>query len=186
MGVTTTTTTAKAISSKPRTKPLSSSSSSSSLSSSARKLGITATTTALRKPPTTTKTKAEPSPTTATTTEQQLARISSSSRTPYEKRVWSLLMQIPAGQVSTYAILSAHLSSSPRAVGNALRRNPFAPEVPCHRVVATGGLLGGFKGKWPKDGEGITIDEKKMLLRREGVKIDDKGRVLGTPWSGFV
>ena len=95
-------------------------------------------------------------------------------------------MQIPAGQVSTYAILSAHLSSSPRAVGNALRRNPFAPEVPCHRVVATGGLLGGFKGKWPKDGEGITIDEKKMLLRREGVKIDDKGRVLGTPWSGFV
>lgn len=99
---------------------------------------------------------------------------------------WNLLCQIPRGSVSTYALLSAHLGSSPRAVGNALRRNPFAPEVPCHRVVATGGTLGGFKGKWPRDGEGITIDEKRRLLRGEGVKIDDKGRVLGTPWAAFV
>jgi len=116
----------------------------------------------------------------------QLDRIARSNRTQYEKRVWTALCQVPKGQVTTYGILAAHLKSSPRAVGNALRRNPFAPQVPCHRVVATGGALGGFKGKWPKDGEGITIDEKKMLLRREGVKIDDKGRVLGTPWSGFV
>lgn len=82
--------------------------------------------------------------------------------------------------------MSAHLGSSPRAVGNALRRNPFAPEVPCHRVVATGGALGGFKGKWPRDGEGITLDEKRLLLRREGVRFDDAGaRILGTPFSGF-
>ncbi|KAH9907744.1 methylated-DNA--cysteine S-met [Xylariomycetidae sp. FL2044] len=116
----------------------------------------------------------------------QLQRIAQSNRTAFEKRVWTLLCQIPAGSVSTYGLMSAHLGSSPRAVGNALRRNPFAPEVPCHRVVATGGALGGFKGRWPKDGEGITIDEKKTLLRKEGVKIDEKGRVLGTPWSGFV
>lgn len=116
----------------------------------------------------------------------QLQRIAASNRTPFEKKVWNLLCQIPRGSVSTYALLSAHLGSSPRAVGNALRRNPFAPEVPCHRVVATGGTLGGFKGKWPKDGEGITLDEKRRLLRGEGVKIDEKGRVLGTPWSGFV
>lgn len=116
----------------------------------------------------------------------QLDRIAASSRTAFEKKVWSLLCQIPSGSVSTYGIMSAHLGSSPRAVGNALRRNPFAPEVPCHRVVATGGALGGFKGKWPRDGEGITLDEKRLLLRREGVRFDDAGaRVLGTPFSGF-
>lgn len=60
------------------------------------------------------------------------------------------------------------------------------PQVPCHRVVATGGALGGFKGHWSTDGEGLTIDEKKRLLRREGVRIDDKGRVLGSPWDGFT
>ncbi|OTB13525.1 hypothetical protein K445DRAFT_64641 [Daldinia sp. EC12] len=117
--------------------------------------------------------------------EPQLKRITESGRTPFEKKVWTLLCQIPRGHVSTYALLAAHLGSSPRAVGNALRRNPFAPEVPCHRVVATGGALGGFKGKWPKDGEGITLDEKRKLLRGEGIKIDDKGRVLGTPWAAF-
>jgi methylated-DNA-[protein]-cysteine S-methyltransferase len=115
----------------------------------------------------------------------QLDRIARSNRTEFEKRVWTALCQVPAGQFTTYGIMSAHLKSSPRAVGNALRRNPFAPLVPCHRVVATGGALGGFKGKWPKDGEGITLDEKRLLLRKEGVKIDSKGRVLGTPFIGF-
>lgn len=58
--------------------------------------------------------------------------------------------------------------------------------VPCHRVVASGGSLGGFKGKWPVDGEGITIDEKKRLLRSEGIRFDTKGmKALGTPWGGF-
>ncbi|KAK7416272.1 hypothetical protein QQX98_005343 [Neonectria punicea] len=116
----------------------------------------------------------------------QLARIASAQRTPFEKRVWTALCQIPPGHFTTYGLLAAHLDSSPRAVGNALRRNPFAPEVPCHRVVATGGALGGFKGKWPRDGEGITIDEKKKLLRGEGVRLDGKGKVIGTPFRGFV
>lgn len=57
--------------------------------------------------------------------------------------------------------------------------------MPCHRVVAAGGGLGGFKGRWPVDGEGITMDEKRHLLRGEGIRFDGKGRVLGTPWSGF-
>ncbi|KAL6906603.1 6-O-methylguanine DNA methyltransferase [Trichoderma evansii] len=115
----------------------------------------------------------------------QLLRIAESQRTDFEKRVWTALCQIPRGRVTTYGLLSTYLGTSPRAVGNALRRNPFAPDVPCHRVVATGGSLGGFKGSWPKDGEGITITEKKQLLRGEGVKLDDKGRVLGTVWSNF-
>lgn len=118
--------------------------------------------------------------------ESQLSRIAASDRTLFEKKVWSLLCQIPRGHFTTYALMSNHLSSSPRAVGNALRRNPFAPEVPCHRCVATGGKLGGFKGQWPKDGEGITLDEKRMLLRNEGVKFDGSGKVLGTPFAGFI
>ncbi|KXJ96441.1 6-O-methylguanine DNA methyltransferase [Microdochium bolleyi] len=178
MAVTTTTTTVKAIAAKPRTKPRSTPSASSAKPITVHQTKLTTTAAPSKtKPPTTTSQVDMSAP---------LAQIAASSRTPYEKRVWNLLCQIPAGRVSTYALLAAHLSSSPRAVGNALRRNPFAPQVPCHRVVATGGLLGGFKGKWPKDGEGITIDEKKKLLRGEGVRIDDKGRVAGTPWSGFV
>jgi methylated-DNA-[protein]-cysteine S-methyltransferase len=118
--------------------------------------------------------------------EPQLRRIAASNRTPFEKRVWSLLCQIPRGHFTTYGLMSSHLNTSPRAIGNAMRRNPFAPEVPCHRCVATGGKLGGFKGQWPKDGEGITLDEKRMLLRKEGVKFDGTGRVVGTPFAAFV
>ncbi|KAI7777224.1 hypothetical protein LA080_003888 [Diaporthe eres] len=137
-------------------------------------------------------TPATKSTTTSTTTtardnmQPQLDRIAASAQTPFQKRVLSLLCQVPRGHVTTYALMARHLGSSPRAVGNAMRRNPFAPEVPCHRCVATGGGLGGFKGQWPRDGEGITLDEKKGLLRGEGVRMDDGGRVLGTPFGGFV
>lgn len=116
----------------------------------------------------------------------QLNLIANCNKTPFQKRVLSLLCQVPRGQVTTYGLMSKHLGSSPRAIGNAMRRNPFAPQVPCHRVVATGGALGGFKGEWPKDGEGITLDEKRMLLRGEGVKFDGTGRVVGTPFCAFV
>ncbi|KAI0181648.1 methylated-DNA--cysteine S-met [Hypoxylon sp. FL1284] len=128
-------------------------------------------------------------PKTATVPEDmapQLRRIASSGRTAFEKQVWALLCQIPRGSTSTYGLMAARLGSSPRAVGNALRRNPFAPQVPCHRVVATGGTLGGFKGvSLRRDGEGVTLDEKRRLLRAEGVRIDAAGRVLGTPWAAF-
>lgn len=56
------------------------------------------------------------------------------------KRVYALLCQIPKGKVASYASLSKALSSSPRAVGGALRRNPFAPEVPCHRIICADGV----------------------------------------------
>ncbi|KAK2071897.1 hypothetical protein P8C59_006283 [Phyllachora maydis] len=125
-----------------------------------------------------------PSPTDDTSA--QLARIAQSDRTAFEKRVWTALCQVPRGRYSTYGILAAHLGSSPRAVGNALRRNPFAPGVPCHRILATGGGLGGFKGQRPKNGEGTTLDEKRALLRGEGVRFDRDGKlVLGTPFEDF-
>ena len=67
--------------------------------------------------------------------------------TPFRKRVLLALCQVPSGSYTTYLALSNHLSSSPRAVGNALRNNPFAPRVACHRVVATDGGIGGFCGE---------------------------------------
>lgn len=137
--------------------------------------------------PTTTTTATATASPAAKDMQPQLDRIASSTQTtPYQKRVLSLLCQVPRGHVTTYALMARHLGSSPRAVGNAMRRNPFAPEVPCHRCVATGGGLGGFKGQWPRDGEGITLDEKRVLLRGEGVRMDGAGRVLGTPFGGFV
>ena len=60
--------------------------------------------------------------------------------TPYQSRVYTLLKQIPKGKVSTYAEMSKALGSSPRAVGGALRCNPFAPEVPCHRIIQADGV----------------------------------------------
>ena len=120
----------------------------------------------------------------------QLAHIARSGRTAFEKRVWTALCQVPRGRFTTYGALSAHVGSSPRAVGNALRRNPFAPRVPCHRVVAADRTLGGFKGVRPGPGpagelEGITLREKRVLLAREGVGFDGRGRVVGAPFTAF-
>ena len=60
--------------------------------------------------------------------------------TAYQERVYAALQQIPEGRITTYAALSKALSSSPRAVGGALRVNPFAPEIPCHRCIASTGV----------------------------------------------
>lgn len=64
--------------------------------------------------------------------------------TAYQERVYAALQQIPEGRITTYAALSKALSSSPRAVGGALRVNPFAPEIPCHRCIASTGVCSLF------------------------------------------
>ncbi|KAF1823039.1 uncharacterized protein K489DRAFT_380434 [Dissoconium aciculare CBS 342.82] len=71
-----------------------------------------------------------------------------------------------------------------RAVGNAMRNNPFAPGVPCHRVLAGDGSLGGFGGEWGEEGK--FAGEKRRLLREEGVRFDGKGRATGEPWKGWT
>ena len=115
-----------------------------------------------------------------------LTKVNNSNSSPFQKRVLSALLQVPVGQYTTYGILAKHLHSSARAVGNGLRTNPFAPEVPCHRVLASGGGLGGFKGSWGRNGkEGLNDGEKRSLLRKEGVKFDGSGRVVGRPWDRF-
>jgi methylated-DNA-[protein]-cysteine S-methyltransferase len=115
-----------------------------------------------------------------------LKKIEMSDKTTFQKKVLTTLCQVPRGQYTTYGAISKHLSSSPRAVGNALRNNPFAPQVPCHRVLASGGGLGGFHGSWGRNGnQGLHDDKKRKLLRDEGVKFDGKGRVVGRAWDEF-
>lgn len=87
--------------------------------------------------------------------------------TPFQERVYNLLKRVPRGKVTTYGALAKKLKTSPRAVGNALRENPFAPRVPCHRVIKSNGSIGGFKGRT----KGKAIQEKIKLLRKEGVVV---------------
>jgi O-6-methylguanine DNA methyltransferase len=115
-----------------------------------------------------------------------LKKIEMSDKTIFQKKVLTTLCQVPRGQYTTYGAISKHLSSSPRAVGNALRNNPFAPQVPCHRVLASSGGLGGFHGSWGRNGnQGLHDDKKRKLLRDEGVKFDGKERVVGRAWDEF-
>lgn len=95
--------------------------------------------------------------------------------TPFQQRVYSACSCIPRGKVSTYGILAAVLHSHPRAVGQALRNNPFAPVVPCHRVVAASLELGGFSGSWGP--ECASVKRKKAMLEGEGVFFDTKGKL---------
>jgi len=80
-----------------------------------------------------------------------------------------VLRKVPLGRVTTYGEIARALGSKGfRAVGMAMNRNPYAPEVPCHRVVGVGGKIGGFA-------EGV---EKKIgMLKREGVEVKE-GRVV--------
>jgi methylated-DNA-[protein]-cysteine S-methyltransferase len=65
---------------------------------------------------------------------------------PFHQRVYAVTRNIPAGQTMTYGEVAARLGEpgASRAVGQALGRNPFAPVVPCHRVLAAGDKPGGF------------------------------------------
>ncbi|CCI46716.1 unnamed protein product [Albugo candida] len=75
--------------------------------------------------------------------------------------------QIPKGKVATYGKIARLLHSSPRSVGQALKRNPFAPEIPCHRVIASDGKIGGFQGSI--DVTSASVSQKRRLLISEGV-----------------
>ncbi|GKZ00722.1 hypothetical protein MPSEU_001024100 [Mayamaea pseudoterrestris] len=94
--------------------------------------------------------------------------------TPFQVKVYTAVCLVPAGRVVTYQQLARHINCrSAQAVGQALKRNPYAPDVPCHRVVATNKLLGGFFGQR----NGAELDRKKQMLLDEGVEFDMEGRV---------
>jgi AraC family transcriptional regulator of adaptative response/methylated-DNA-[protein]-cysteine methyltransferase len=81
--------------------------------------------------------------------------------TPFQIEVWEALQGIPAGRTVTYGELASQLGrpGAARAVGGAVARNPIAGLVPCHRVVAAGGGLGGYRWGQPR---------KARWLAREG------------------
>jgi len=82
----------------------------------------------------------------------------------FNEKVWKTLTRIPRGRVATYGQI-AKASGSPsaaRAVGNACNKNPYAPNIPCHRIVNSSGFLGGYA-------HGIL--RKKKLLKKEGIKV---------------
>ena len=87
----------------------------------------------------------------------------------FHQAVLRATRRIPRGQVRTYGQIAAQLGrpGAARAVGNALAANPFPLAIPCHRVVRTGGRLGGFGG-------GPAL--KRALLALEGVDFDPAGR----------
>lgn len=66
--------------------------------------------------------------------------------TPFQQAVWKACMEIPAGQTRSYKWIAERIGKpgAVRAVGNALGKNPFAPTVPCHRVIKSDGTPGGF------------------------------------------
>ena len=79
----------------------------------------------------------------------------------FNQKIWALTAQIPKGRVTTYAELARALGTKAyRAVGNAMNKNPYAPGVPCHRVVGSNGSLTGFAGG---------LDKKRKMLAKEGV-----------------
>jgi methylated-DNA-[protein]-cysteine S-methyltransferase len=89
--------------------------------------------------------------------------------TPFQQRVYDAARRIPKGKVTTYgALAKAIRCGSARAVGQALAKNPFAPVVPCHRVIASDRTLGGFMGRT----RGPKLAQKRLLLQREGVRFE--------------
>ena len=83
--------------------------------------------------------------------------------TKFQIKVWRYLKSIPKGKVKTYkeVAIAINMPKAARAVANACARNPYAPKVPCHRVISSDGSLGGFSAP-------AGIKTKKKLLKKEG------------------
>ena len=86
--------------------------------------------------------------------------------TKFQLKVWAYLKKIPRGSVKTYSQVAKGIGKplAVRAVANAIGTNPFAPKIPCHRVIRSDGSLGGYSSKGG-------IKNKKLLLKREGITL---------------
>tara|TARA_B100001057_G_scaffold244181_1_gene244494 strand:- start:76 stop:351 length:276 start_codon:yes stop_codon:yes gene_type:complete len=85
--------------------------------------------------------------------------------TQFQLKVWSYLTKIPRGSVKTYYQVAKAIGKplAARAVANAIGKNPYAPKIPCHRVIRSDGSLGGYSGKGG-------VKTKRFLLKKEGIK----------------
>ena len=92
--------------------------------------------------------------------------------TKFQKLVWNSIANIPEGEVLTYQELAMEIGhpKSFRAVASACAKNPYLPEIPCHRVVRKDGDLGGYSAKGG-------IARKKYLLEKEGHKFNN-GKII--------
>jgi len=86
--------------------------------------------------------------------------------TRYQRRVWERIAEIPSGRVRSYGEVAKEIRSGPRAVGQACGANYFPLAIPCHRVVASGGI-GGFA----RNDDGFHIAIKRWLLAHEGIRL---------------
>ena len=86
--------------------------------------------------------------------------------TKFQLKVWKYLQTIPKGTIKTYKQVAIAIKKpkSARAVANACGKNPYAPKIPCHRVIRSDGGLGGYSGRGG-------IKTKLRLLRSEKVDI---------------
>ena len=86
--------------------------------------------------------------------------------TKFQLKVWKYLKKIPKGKVKTYKQVAIAINNpkSARAVANACAKNPYAPKIPCHRVIRSDGSVGGYSGRGG-------IKKKLRLLRSEKVEI---------------
>ena len=86
--------------------------------------------------------------------------------TPFQVKVWKYLSTIPKGKIITYKQLAKAIKKpkAARAVANACAKNPYAPKIPCHRVIRSDGGLGGYSGRGG-------VKKKISLLRSEKVQI---------------
>lgn len=85
---------------------------------------------------------------------------------PFQQAVWLAMCRIPAGATRSYGAIAAELGAPARAVGGACGANPIPIIIPCHRILATGGSLGGYSGQ----GGNAT---KLFLLALEGAEAAD-------------
>lgn len=107
-------------------------------------------------------------------TKRMAACLADEKLTPFQRKVYQSLCTVPSGSVTTYKHLAARIGcKSSQAVGQALKRNPHAPTIPCHRVVQLNGSIGGFGGET----KGNKISKKIQLLRAEGVMFRPDGKV---------
>ena len=88
------------------------------------------------------------------------------SGTKFQIKVWNYLKKIPKGKVKTYKQVAKGIGmpKAARAVANACGKNPYAPKIPCHRVIRSDGSIGGYSGRGG-------IRQKLKLLRSEKIEI---------------
>jgi O-6-methylguanine DNA methyltransferase len=108
--------------------------------------------------------------------------VSTPEGTPFQRACWDACRRIPRGETRTYAWLAAKAGSpdAVRAAGQAMRRNPLPVVVPCHRVVSSGGGIGGYAGDTGPDAANVRIKRFLLNLETDGSDVTFMARTLAT------